>query len=689
MDSFEEWAKGPDHQHASVQKYADQLIELGASWDTFRRSPDSIVQDLVAGGIPLLAARDIVDVASDTIRRGKAPMAIFWDLENMPIPTTSSGRDVASRLKSVLSPHGDLVHFRGYGSIGTGLIPEDKRSDLQLSGCHLVDCPHSGRKEVADKMIIVDAMQFAFTHPEGATLCFVTGDVDYAYLLAVLQRPQWRTVVISKGTMQSMLHVNCDMKIRWETDILQFPASNDTEDEPTVSGNRPLSRDEQWSDDVELLRTVLKNLMADPRNVSPNYAYKARVFQELRRTNPVRFYSSDVVRAFLQRAREKGVVVEVGSREKVMLGLPDEFDTQATRFRQIPDSSNNHDTGDGFALLHRVIHQNVYEENEDGTIVARKATIGGMLRKASPERFGTREDIQEYLLQAIESGAVKETGSGAFKMLILSSTHTIKCSRCETRNRDGSGMLRDPQDPRHMYCFSCHEWKDGEKENIVRMVTNMLENVAAESDHYFLREKVSRDLLRSWYSEKCTSDKLASFWLATAKAEDAITYFRRSGSNTELICLPKHLDIANQPFPSQSTDYSNEIYFLVGLIRNNSGWIDRKTAIQGLKDNFASCDTPFARNVVFKRGEDLGRFIVWKRYYGHVVAFSKASAMEGFSVAFKDIGTKSVASDDINDDPDPDDRDFLMLDADEEDDGGDGNADCDDDLHEDEGSRRI
>lgn len=46
---------------------------------------------------------------------------------------------------------------------------------------------HNGRKEVADKMIIVDAMNFAMQNPAGATLCFVTGDVDYAYMLAVLQ----------------------------------------------------------------------------------------------------------------------------------------------------------------------------------------------------------------------------------------------------------------------------------------------------------------------------------------------------------------------------------------------------------------------------------------------------------------------------------------------------------------------
>ena len=164
-------------------------MALGASWDTFRHDKDrqEITNDLVQGGIPILAARDIVDLASAQVERTTAPMAIFWDLENMPIPTGVSGRDITTSLKTILAPHGDLKQFRGYASIGLNLIPQEKCSDLQLSGCHLVDCPHSGRKEVADKMIIVDAMDFAYQHPQGATLCFITGDVDYAYLLAVLQ----------------------------------------------------------------------------------------------------------------------------------------------------------------------------------------------------------------------------------------------------------------------------------------------------------------------------------------------------------------------------------------------------------------------------------------------------------------------------------------------------------------------
>jgi hypothetical protein len=386
MESFDDWVK--TITHPCIQKWADRLLELGASWDSFRsRDPSDIINDLVSGGIPPLAANDICNIASEAITRSQAPMSIFWDIENVPIPAHVSGRDVAARLKSILAPLGRLDQFRGYASIGLNLIPQQKRSELQLSGCHLVDCPHVGRKEVADKMIIVDAMQFAFTHPEGATLCFVTGDVDYAYLLAVLQKkPQWRTIVISKGTMKSMLHVNCDMKMRWETDILQlrpssssslllftpprppgFPPSQAAWNEVTKSGDPPqqeqttfasilgsqsssletnnnelpqglgvihcddnnsvasfeaLTMAEEWMDDAQLLRSVVTNGL---HIGSPQGTLKSLVGSVLRQTNPARFPSRVALQEFLAKAIESGVVVETGDGGDKALYLPADF----------------------------------------------------------------------------------------------------------------------------------------------------------------------------------------------------------------------------------------------------------------------------------------------------------------------------------------------------------------------------
>lgn len=381
MDSFEDWlTKTVDH--SCVQRWSDRLLDLGASWDTFRRNSNDVVDDLVGGGIPLLAARDICKLASEAVARRAAPLAIFWDLENMPIPSSISGREVAARLKSVVAPHGDLVQFRAYANIGLGLIPQQKRSDLQLSNCHLVDCPHQGRKEVADKMIIVDAMQFAFTHPEGATLCFVTGDVDYAHLLAVLQRPQWKTIVISKGTMQSMLDVNCDMKMRWESDVLQlrsslpsappgfhgaakvsgalntlslFVTSSEGLDESQASTSHDLTHRiiqndgtsetlsvealtiiKERTDDAELLRTIVREAPQAPTYAGSlaeghHVARKSHVGNTLRQMNSARFPDRQAVKDFLARAVETGIVIESGEGAFKTFRLPS--DEQAGAFR--------------------------------------------------------------------------------------------------------------------------------------------------------------------------------------------------------------------------------------------------------------------------------------------------------------------------------------------------------------------
>eukprot|EP00980_Cylindrotheca_fusiformis_P005573 scaffold1183_cov114-Cylindrotheca_fusiformis.AAC.6 len=337
MDSFSEWVNTADHP--CFQEWGSLAVELGASWDSFRcEDKEATIQGMVKGGVPILAARDMTTIASKEILRSQAPMAIFWDLENMPIPTEITGRDIIRSLKSILAPFGDLVQFRGYASIGLNHIPQEKRSDLQLSGCHLVDCPHHGRKEVADKMIIVDAMQFAFQHPEAATLCLITGDSDYAYLLATLQRPQWRTIVISRGTMQSMLHVNCNMKIRWETDILQpicsganesvlIDGDSDDDDHSESLGSneieeesfRPLSADESWMDDVELLRNVVKQEGQDRGIMNP---LKSAIGGRLRNTNPARFSQRIEIKEFLAKAIEEGVVIEHGERQYKTLCLP-------------------------------------------------------------------------------------------------------------------------------------------------------------------------------------------------------------------------------------------------------------------------------------------------------------------------------------------------------------------------------
>jgi hypothetical protein len=137
-DSFSEWLK--KLAPPEVKRWGDQLTKLGVSWHSFRDySPEELVKDLVASDIPLMASRDIVALVKKELAQKDAPMAILWDLVNVPIPSDQSGRDISMRIKHLVAPYGRLVQFRGYGRIASGIIPGDNRSDLHLGGCDLVE----------------------------------------------------------------------------------------------------------------------------------------------------------------------------------------------------------------------------------------------------------------------------------------------------------------------------------------------------------------------------------------------------------------------------------------------------------------------------------------------------------------------------------------------------------------------
>ena len=109
-----------------VEKWAEKLIELGASWDTFSGEREATLVDLLDGGIPRLSARDIYRVISEVLRRRSAPLIVLWDIENVAIPSDTSAALVVSRIRSAVAPCGVLEQFRAYASISVGNIPELK-----------------------------------------------------------------------------------------------------------------------------------------------------------------------------------------------------------------------------------------------------------------------------------------------------------------------------------------------------------------------------------------------------------------------------------------------------------------------------------------------------------------------------------------------------------------------------------
>lgn len=82
--------------------------------------------------------------------------------ENCPTPTNTSGWEVVKEIRQAVQAYGCIKVFRAYLELPEHSgSPESKplrslqlRSELQASGVSLTDCPHNGRKDVADKMIL-------------------------------------------------------------------------------------------------------------------------------------------------------------------------------------------------------------------------------------------------------------------------------------------------------------------------------------------------------------------------------------------------------------------------------------------------------------------------------------------------------------------------------------------------------
>ncbi|KAF8969794.1 limkain-b1-type NYN domain-containing protein, partial [Flammula alnicola] len=145
-------------------------------------------------------------------------VAIFWDYENCPAPTNASGYALVNNIRSVAQPYGSVKSLRAYLGI-TEHFPVLRaltlRSELQSSGVSLVDCPHNGRKDVADKMIIVDMLAHAIDNPAPSTIVLITGDRDFAYAMSILRLRRYRIILLTLPNAHSSLTAQASICMDW------------------------------------------------------------------------------------------------------------------------------------------------------------------------------------------------------------------------------------------------------------------------------------------------------------------------------------------------------------------------------------------------------------------------------------------------------------------------------------------
>ncbi|KAK8564280.1 hypothetical protein V6N12_036408 [Hibiscus sabdariffa] len=135
------------------------------------------------------------------------PVAILWDIENCPVPSDVRPEDVAGNIRMALRVHpvitGAVMTFSAYGDFNA--FPRRLREGCQRTGVKLIDVPN-GRKDAADKAILVDMFLFALDNPPPSSIMLISGDVDFAPALHILgQRGYIVILVIPAGSVSSAL----------------------------------------------------------------------------------------------------------------------------------------------------------------------------------------------------------------------------------------------------------------------------------------------------------------------------------------------------------------------------------------------------------------------------------------------------------------------------------------------------
>lgn len=160
------------------------------------RSPSQLVEQ----NVPHLSNTNIntphfTSLPNQNISSG--PVAILWDMENCPIPNDICPDGVAGNIRMALRVHpvitGPVSVFSAYGDFN--LVPRKVRGSCQRTGVKLVDIPN-GKKDAADKAILVDMFLFALDNPPPSSIVLISGDVDFSPALHILGQRGYTVVLV-------------------------------------------------------------------------------------------------------------------------------------------------------------------------------------------------------------------------------------------------------------------------------------------------------------------------------------------------------------------------------------------------------------------------------------------------------------------------------------------------------------
>lgn len=85
--------------------------------------------------------------------------------ENCRVPSEANGFSIANGIRRIANEYGGVKTFRAYWPLVHPMALKHfaTRSDLQESGVSVIDCPHNGRKDTADRMMLGKSLSILTT----------------------------------------------------------------------------------------------------------------------------------------------------------------------------------------------------------------------------------------------------------------------------------------------------------------------------------------------------------------------------------------------------------------------------------------------------------------------------------------------------------------------------------------------
>eukprot|EP00934_Nitzschia_sp_Nitz4_P002828 Nitzschia sp. Nitz4//scaffold107_size73032//38978//44923//NITZ4_005762-RA/size73032-processed-gene-0.110-mRNA-1//1//CDS//3329532599//2818//frame0 len=561
-------------------QWAERLETLGASWETFKRENNEIVDDLVqVGGIPILAARDVVKSAKEFLAQQALPTAIFWDLESMPIPSTVSGTAVATNLKQIVCGLGHVSLFHAYGPE----LSEHQLVEAETAGCQMME------KEIATNKVafVVDSMEFAQSNPN-SRVCLVTGNQDHLYLLSTIQRHCKVTTLVGTSMLKPAFGLSDSTWISWEDDILP---KEGTRIPPGIIMSR--ANYETSDDNIRSIerkhQIVWSELVQNKRNCAVLRMSEANM-QE-REGNGITLPTEELRSIIKGIGRGPEYVVNRAIAVQVIRGLkPTNFpsDVQLNRF------------------LDSAISDRILFESGDSL---------GLLEKAQQVVNMQLPQLSDCKLVDWRNHSKKQKAATTSKSL---------CTRCRRTIPEEDVLYGWASDGAtlEVNCSDCYQWSKEEKSRAVARVVVFF-NFLEEYEDMFLPKSMASKQIWLRYSDECLTRKHATLWLAEAIDTNQVLQVKR-GKN-KVVCLPRNAQYCLEP--ALSLDTTNEENFIVDLLWKKQETASKKEVIERLKLAFPHLTTPLHRGEVLRRGHESGKFHVARAAFDQAVGLTEEEAL--------------------------------------------------------------